>query len=500
LEAKEMTKKKKKKAKKKSKSKHYTALEKHRRKGKKLVPPLLDVPNLSLASWANDRLPEMLWAALLLTQTSRSKALGVFKEIGRFITRQPDKKLFSDVSHTALSKLEPEKALELMVLIASKTPQRKALLPLLLFDSLPARELWSRALAPADDSLDWEVLMHAVARTLEHQSQEATDLRWLRIYTLIVAGMFMLPSQEMAKEFLYYPDYGDMRKVQPSIRASEGAMSLADKTETDWPKDFWRECVEKTPCFPLNLDRAGHETEEPHTTVEQLVKVYNKLIDHNHLTIGHTAVDARHDTVFGTAFYCLTLLSELLKPNNSTSIAGRTLLRTITECYITLSYLAKKEDDQLWQSYRVYGTGQAKLAFLKLEELEEPPPYVSLDTLKTLANEDMWQEYVPIDLGHWEKSNLRKMSQEANVKNEYDKYYSWTSTFAHGHWGAVRDTVLDTCANPLHRLHRIPRTVIHRLPDVIPDACYLIDKILRLVSDCYPDFPERVTLVDSYEN
>ena len=52
------------------------------------------------------------------------------------------------------------------------------------------------------------------------------------------------------------------------------------------------------------------------------------------------------------------------------SISGRTTLRTIAESFITLAYLAKKDDAELWQKYQVYGTGQTKKAFLKLDDSE----------------------------------------------------------------------------------------------------------------------------------
>ena len=67
----------------------------------------------------------------------------------------------------------------------------------------------------------------------------------------------------------------------------------------------------------------------------------------------------------------------------------------------------------------MYGTGQAKLAFLKLADLEDQdiPSYVTLEELEELANEDRWKEFVDIDLGNWAKLDLRRMSDEAGVKD-----------------------------------------------------------------------------------
>ena len=140
----------------------------------------------------------------------------------------------------------------------------------------------------------------------------------------------------------------------------------------------------------------------------------------------------------------------------------------------------------------MYGAGQAKLALLKLEEAKEEPRSISSSSLEMLANEDLWEEFVPIDLGHWAGSNLRDISMKAGVKEDYDRYYGWTSMFSHGHWPAVRDVSYDTCGNPLHRLHRIPRAEARAMPDVVEDGVEIMDKILSLLDAIYPPFQDRL--------
>ena len=111
--------------------------------------------------------------------------------------------------------------------------------------------------------------------------------------------------------------------------------------------------------------------------------------------------------------------------------------------------------------------------------------------LEQLANEDMWQEFVPIDLGDWDKSNVRKKAEEAGIKDVYDAFYVWPSGFVHGHWGAVRDSVYDMCANPLHRFHRIPRPMRVDMDDVCFDAIDIMNRVLDLVDRAYPSFTTR---------
>ena len=483
--------------KKKSKKKpFYTPISKHSRKGKVLTPPMLQIPNVHFKSWINDRLPEMIWAALLISNEyiSRTEALDTFRQVGRFIEKNANNSSLSEITISGLSQFPRDTLLELLVSISSKEKQRKALLPLLIFDSLPAKETWMKALSSSNDGIDWEPLAHAVAKTLDHQSQEATDCRWLRVLCMMLGGRLKLPSEKLIKEIYYYPDYGDMRKVRPSIRASEMSFEMLYEYQDSWAESFWKECYDKTPCIPLDIKPDYLFKSDSKFIINNLADIYTNLVDHSFITTDQTDVNIRHDTIFGTTFFSILLLRELLKSDNRISISGRLILRTIVECYITLSYLIQKDDEELWKSYRVFGSGQAKLSWLKYDDMDIKPEFVDIDMLKYLVNEDMWIEYIQINLGHWEKSNLRKISDDCGVKDVYDKYYSWTSTYTHGHWGAIRETVFDTCGNPLHRVHRIPSPKAPKHPDVVPDAILVINMMIDKVSNYYPEFKQRFDL------
>ena len=487
---------------KKKQQKKYSTIKDHKHQGKKLIPTWRQIPNFQTVSWMNDRLPDMLWAILLVKLLPREQALNVFRLIVKYIDGLPEDKKFGDVTHTGLSKLPSKHLDDVLSIISAHQQQKQALAPLLLLEELPAKEAWTKVLDVDATNTDWEPLMIAVAHTLGHQSQAATDCRWLRVFCAMVAYELPAPrDKETLDGINFYPNVGDLRAIRPAIRAFENGLTTEEKlsgTDTErltWADKFWDECLVKTPCFQSNSKFTETDISTV-TTKERVDEVYNLLVEHTYNTQTTSGVDARHDATLGIGLYCLKLLGELLRVESCNSISARTTLRTIAECYITLAYLAKKDKVELWQSYRVYGAGQAKLAFLKLDESADEPSYVDVQTLEQLANEDMWQEFLDIDLGHWDNTNLRKMSMEAGVKDVYDQFYDWTSTFAHGHWAAIRDTVFETCRNPLHRLHRIPRQFARTLPNVVPDAGQLVDKILEVVSQLYPDFPDRVT-VDS---
>jgi hypothetical protein len=476
----------------KNKAKAHSTIQQHKQVGKSLVPPLLTLPKLAPTSWVNNRMPEMLWAALLVAHLERTYALSIFRRVAQYgFETMRDMEGPIDITHTGLSKMESEHRTAILNIICSQSGVNAVLKPLGLLKGLPARADWLNTIGEDPQEEDWQKIMLAVAVTLDHQSQESTDCRWIKVLFQIVIGKMLFPRElaEQANEIINYPSQGDLRAVRPTIRAMEGSL---DTPQPDyvWSKIFWDQCLSDTPCgsgFELGsgLSQVGF------TPICE-DEIYLLVTEHFQKTLRTTAVDPKHDTIFGMALFCLTILKELLHGENRVSLLGRMGLRSVVESYITLAYLIKKDDPELWKEHRVYGAGQAKLTFLKLDDMVTPPSYVSIDTLKNLANEDIYQEFLPINLGHWEKTNLRSMSEAAGVKSEYDRFYSWTSTYLHGHWGAIRDSVFDLCHNPLHRLHRIPRPSARRLEDVVPDICYLIDGILDILDSAFPSFPHRI--------
>ena len=97
---------------------------------------------------------------------------------------------------------------------------------------------------------------------------------------------------------------------------------------------------------------------------------------------------------------------------------------------------------------------------------------------------------VTIDFGNWAGADLRTISELVSVKETYDKYYPWASSYSHAMWGAVRESSYRICANPLHRLHRYPEE--QALGDCLYDAVILVDEILGLVDAEYPSFTPRL--------
>lgn len=469
----------------------------------------MQLPGISFQSWANERLPEMLWACLLISVFPREAALGAFREIAALGMRYRDDAEDSVAKGWTLNLSSlPHQAPEMVKSIVKTSARHPlgyaALRPLLLLNSLPGREVWQEALSVQPTEHDWRTLGQAVMVTFGHQTQEATDVRWVSLLFKIALGEIRFPEQlrERVDEIIHYPNKGDMRSVRPFIRSSEITINI---TEIDgknppetWPDEFWKECLERTTCLPAPLKRMDSTERDTNALASELLEVRSALRDHWQVTLTTTGVDVRHDAVFGLGFFALSCLLEMISGHNSFGISGRLLLRSLTECRISLAYLIRCGNDDMWAKFRSYGTGQAKLALLKLEEMsEDKPNFVRKETLEALANEDFFQEYVEIDLGHWCGKDLRKMADESGTKDDYDKFYGWASGFVHGQWGALRDSNMTHCLNPLHRFHRVPLPSHRMMEDALPDALVLVNSLLDDIDRIFPCFKFRIQASDA---
>lgn len=483
---------------------NYSDLSGHKRDGTKLRPPFMQMDKVKMSSWVDDHLPPMLWAALICAVLPREQYLGCFRAILENVARwfaeggvafevppenenPADALYFSTILDLeALARL-PDEQFEIFLRIPLRHPLGYAALrPLILLDSIPRIDRWRHFLDVKPEPSDWQTLAKAIGQTIDHQSEASTDIRWFKVMLAILAERvrFGPAFEERIREFFEFPNKGEMRSVRPSIRSME--MTFRRKPGAKWISDFWQECSDKTIC----LDPTDPAQERLAPTALERANVLSTRRDvFNRFMECRTSVrtDSRLDSSFGLVFYALAILDEVGGGQCHEGILGRLGLRALVEAYVTLRYLCQKDDEKLWSGWRVFGAGQAKLAFLKVQEVVgDLPSFIDEDALHQIANEDKWQEYLDIDIGHWARANLRTLAEQCGAKDIYDKYYSWSSTFVHSHWGAVRDTNFITCQNPLHRLHRIPRVVHRRLTSMESDAVTIVNDMLRLLDVLYP--------------
>lgn len=478
-----------------------TGLSGHKRHKKELIPPFLQLPTLSPSSWIHDRLPEMLWAVLIIGNMDREKALDFFRYVAKYVG---DHQELADITITGISKIDKDKQEEFIKHILNYSKEiPKILRSLSVYPNIPSSNIWNKFLEQPVLAEDWKKISEGVKKTYDHQSQEATDCRWIKLLCLMIGGRMKFPKEmeETVKEIFNYPNMGDMKKVRPTIRASEIGLNNAD---LEWPIHFWKHNYNSTDCVPeesfsekikSRQKKLSKEIEDSRKHyLDESKKVRDELIKNFFDSCKTTKVDTRREASFGLVLYSLSLFTEIVFYSSSCSITGRVALRTLIEIYITFEYLLKKEKEEpkIWDDFHNYGTGQAKLIYLKFKELGKKSNCIEMDELNLVVNEDKWVEFVPINLGQWGNSDLRKMSDYAGVKEIYDLYYNYTSGFVHGTRGALRESIYQMCLNPLHRFHRIPIFDLPLMPSVVLDSVEIVNKILDCLNQAYPSFDSRI--------
>ncbi len=495
---------------------NYSPIRHHKRIGKELVPPLNAMEKMSLSSWRDDHAPEMLWAFLLAVVMPRTDYFRIFRAIATWTkeafpheqepkagtskesiaTTEGALNLACEVDHTCIAGFSDNDFAHFVGFVVKHPLGYGALRPLLLLDALPGIDRWREVLDVQPTNADWFTLADAVAHSFDHQSEKSTDVRWLKIVVKMISGklMFAREMRERAEEVFLFPDKGDLRSVRPFIRACE--MNIRRNPSSEWIAQYWAQLMGQTSCLDGSKEQDYAKLAPLILELRPILDLRSAIVERFHASKTPTRTDARLDATFGLALYAISLLEEIAAPPVSQLILSRMGLRALVEVVITLSYLIKKDAPKSWQAYRNYGTGVAKLAFLKLEQaLGDAPSFVDPNTLEEIANEDVWQEFVNVNLGHWADRNLRELSIEGDTKDLYDAYYDWTSTFSHSQWGAVRDSNFITCHNPLHRLHRIPRPMHRLLPSVVPDAVRLVNRTIDLLERAYPQIERLPRIV-----
>lgn len=481
---------------------NYSSIFEHQKVGKKMVPPLNKLP-ITKNSWLDDGAPEMLWAFVVAQALPREEYLKCFRVVTDWCiknlpTHEEQMKAAPaanpadpvgpscDIEMTELAKLSNATFDDLAALLNNWPNCAVGLATLGTLTTLPGYEHWARCFPTEEPNFD--VLAAAMAPAADHQSEISTDIRWFKVYIGMAFGKVQFPikMKKDVEEILDFPNSGDLRQVRPLIRSMEVSFRSM-RAPLTWMTDFWDELYQRTGCIDSSK-RTDYEVQvEKKVKQEDLIalrmNVLNGFVD----TTTTTAIDYRHDGAFGIMLYALSVTAEVCGPSRASLITGRIGLRTLAELYISFAYLAAKDDKELWYEYRNFGNGQTKLAFLKTEIGDGTVPgFMDQEALFQMANEDTWQEFVDVNTGHWANLNLRKLAMEGGTKDVYDKYYDWTSTYAHGHWGAIRDSNFVTCFNPLHRFHRIPRITHRLLPAVTADAVELLNTMLALLLKLYP--------------
>jgi len=442
---------------------------------------------LARSSWRDNRFPTMLWASVLQAQFDRTTCLHAFRRgIRWWAASEARRDKPATGSHVSIASMELEDQIEFVRAICGEAIDPSAFSSLLLVSILPDYKLWQSVSGRLPDFAEWEILERAAYLNADHQTQEATDLRWIRVMIAIASGTVHFPEtmRRQLDEFNVYPNEYDQRQVRPSIRALEMQIGKPiEAEETQLSQDFWNYVYDKSPVRPASIGNQEEQAESGHI-VDQIRTLRIELTQLAASTRAKS-FDAKHDVAFGIAIAGVSVAQDAVELNAHQSILGQMALRYCVEAVVNLGFLAQRDDLKLWETFKDYGYGQAKLVTMKAEDIESAPSNYSKKILEMFVEEELIEILRDVQLKDWTSQDTRKRAEYGGQKDLYDTYWQYSSAFVHPNWLGTALVAYDHDVNALHRLQRVPKRRAARLHSVGPDLVKVCNRLGDIVRELY---------------
>lgn len=231
----------------------------HKRVGKVLIPPFLQLWNLHEVSWADQTMPELLWLALLNDAHGVAEGTNLAKAVAQHacrVAKRDGKKWFGCIS--AFASLSVAEQRELCMSLDEKgelSLLMMALDPLChLYPECPLSFVVEYGVRePADKNVQLDCLKRVVLPLYDKTSSESTFVLASAFYIAFVLDILKVhPSTVLAKfpEVQDYPESKVSRQIAAAMRAGISAFvdGVLDDKSSKWAAYFWNRGLALEPC------------------------------------------------------------------------------------------------------------------------------------------------------------------------------------------------------------------------------------------------------------
>lgn len=440
---------------------------------------------MKFSSWAMNRLPEYIWLGLILEYYGRDEGLrlsaAILKEISSF-EKSLDRPRLSKILSLPIASQES------IYRIMLRHIKKDVLSPL---TSVICREedevFWSYVHVPKYSLQKRLDIMQSVLKiNYFHQSNEATDIRYLVVLNMIYQDKIRFSSEvtstiEALQAYPNTPHEDErMRSYRPMVRSAEMAFGDCD---TDYINRFWKAIGMRTDCKLYFIDH-----KEDDMDYKEFIDDISEALEFIYLKNKEMAISEHKFNVFmAMVLYSYKIFYETASNSIGNTITSRSSARIIAEIFIMLKYLKKMsyEKNNIWQEYQQYGIGKYKLILLKARETTiDTDSHYSPEILDTLVNEETWEEFVDSDLRYFDQMSIRDKSIYVDEKELFDLLYDYDSNYAHGLWGAIRESAMVKCDCAAHNYHTVPDLSLRqKCINVLPDMAKLLKRTMALLSE-----------------
>lgn len=437
-------------------------------------------------SWTYGRLPEYLWIGLIMDYYGRDEG---FKRMHDILVMTIKESIeLKTLRISEIIKLDDVKKKSFFENVA-KIIQNVALAPLtLVFTVSEYPEFVKKFHDGSDIETRKEVLERVMSKLMSHQTNEATDIRFLVLYYSMMLGRMHMLQDQVEKLQLYpYISHDDVRMqmIRPLIRASDMILLEMVEVNKEYLDLFWAEVSTVTDCklYTIKFPAEENNGREYLEIIHEIMSYFNDLY------VAACLLDNKMKVLISIATYSYKRFKEAVEHELFNCIAGRSIIRVIIEEYIMMKYLVKKEQEKpnIWQEFEMYGIGQYKLILAKHREFGlNRESHVDSNYLETLVNEFKIEESIDMDTSYFGNQNIRIKAEEVGEKSLYGLYYDYDSAFEHGLWGAIRESSMLKCNNPAHQYHCVPDIDDEcNLKSILGDCVFVLNKIMLFLDEQY---------------
>ena len=438
-------------------------------------------------SWMHGRMPEYLWIGLILKYYGRDDGLKKLYHIISILHKVAPNLYTARMSQIlGLESGTQKRFYDYIIQIGAKN----ALAPLTIFLTASKAPIFAECFYCPDKSIEerCEAIIHTMSDIMNHQSNEATDIRFIALYFNMLSGKLHLKKEQLDL-LLAYPkaEHSDeiMRMARPMVRSIEMMLLTFEKADSAYLNAFWRCISEMTDCSEFAI-RFPEEQRNITVYMEKLYEVFTYLSE---LFLSTDKLNEKMTVLLGIATYSYKRLKETYEHQLFNSISGRSCVRVLIEDYIIMKYLVNNEKDHnnIWRDYQLYGIGLYKLVLERYREHDTSiESHFDTSHIKALVNEFKNEEFIDMDTKYFDKQNIRLKADNVGEKDLFGLYYDYDSSFEHGLWGAIRESALLKCNNPAHKYHCIPDIDDNnRLKTVLPDCIMVMNKTVIFLSELY---------------
>lgn len=240
-------------------SKKKAILEGHKRLGNRLIPPMLQIPNVTFTAFRNDMLPELVWMVPFFLRCNDLTAVNTIMDFLRVCTDATDDDTTSPLCFLSnFDKLSDEQKERIIIKFRNGYVQEEVLKQLnhqnSLFDDYPLKFIFTDHSKQIDKENAVKLLEEDVDPLLDRYSEIATKVQVTTIVSMMATGKLSI-HQDInfpdPNSIFLDPASEEAKRVASFARASLNAGTGFDTENVEfktWPKSFWKQAFKLSEC------------------------------------------------------------------------------------------------------------------------------------------------------------------------------------------------------------------------------------------------------------